>query len=183
LVAVRKYRFRTLNSTNLRFFTLKLSDGGSFTRVGSDGGLLTEPFETTELRLSCGERADIVVDFARYPVGTSIELINDNGLGPAEHVGKVLRFDVVRKAADDSSVPARLRTLPDLPTSTVERTIDLRMDEDGWPHPNAYVDEKLYDPDRVDTVIQHGATEIWTVRNVNKPAPHNFHMHLVQSGP
>ncbi|WP_189934082.1 multicopper oxidase domain-containing protein [Streptomyces aurantiogriseus] len=179
-VAARKYRFRILNSTNLRFFTLKLSDGGSFTQIGSDGGLLAEPFETTELRLSCGERADIVVDFARYPVGTSLELVNDNGPGPAEHVGKVLRFDVVRTAADDSSVPARLRTLPALPTPTVERTIDLRMDEDGRPHPNAYIDEKLYDHHRVDTVIQHGTTELWTVRNVNELAPHNFHMHLVQ---
>ncbi|MFI9173096.1 multicopper oxidase family protein [Streptomyces lincolnensis] len=179
-VAARKYRFRILNSTNLRFFTLKLSDGGSFTQIGSDGGLLAEPFETTELRLSAGERADIVVDFARYPVGHSVELINDNGPGPAEHVGKVMRFDVTRTAADDSSVPARLRTLPALPAPTVERTVDLRMDEDGRPHPRAYIDEKLYDHDRVDTEIRYGATELWTVRNVNRLAPHNFHMHLVQ---
>lgn len=179
-VAARKYRFRVLNSTNLRFLTLKLSNGGSFTQIGSDGGLLATPHETNELKLSAGERADIVIDFAQYPVGTSIELINEQGPGPMEHVGKVMRFDVTRTATDNSSVPATLRTLPALAAATVNRTIDLRMDEDGRPEPKAYINEKLYDPNRVDTEISYGTTEIWTVRNVNQFAPHNFHMHLVQ---
>ncbi|PKT67699.1 bilirubin oxidase, partial [Streptomyces populi] len=60
------------------------------------------------------------------------------------------------------------------------RTVVLRMDEDGRPDPGAYIDDKVYDPERVDAVIRHGASEVWTVTNTNTKAAHNFHMHLVQ---
>lgn len=50
-VAARKYRFRLLNSSNLRFFALRLADGSSFTQIGSDGGLLPRPSPPT--RCSC----------------------------------------------------------------------------------------------------------------------------------
>ncbi|WP_345595570.1 multicopper oxidase domain-containing protein [Streptomyces marokkonensis] len=91
-----------------------------------------------------------------------------------------MRFDVDRTAEDDSSVPDVLRTLPPLPEPTAERTVVLRMDEDGRPNPRAYIDGKLYDPARVDARIRFGASELWTVTNANTKAPHNFHLHLVQ---
>ncbi|MFF2192656.1 multicopper oxidase family protein [Streptomyces sp. NPDC058157] len=179
-VAARKYRFRILNSTNIRFFTLRLSDGGEIIQIGSDGGLLETPYRTGTLSLSPGERVDVVIDFSRYPVGTQLVLENTEGPGPVEQVGKVLRFDVTRTAADTSSVPARLRTLPALPPATVHREITLRMDEDGRAAPGAYMNDLVYDPARIDQSITWGSTEIWTVSNVNRFVPHNFHMHLVQ---
>ncbi|MFI5529114.1 multicopper oxidase family protein [Kitasatospora sp. NPDC051853] len=179
-VAARKYRFRILNSTNVRFLLLSLSNGGTVTQIGTDGGLLERPNETPVLALSPGERADVVIDFSRYPVGTQLVLQNALGPGPADQVGKIMRFDVVRTAADNSTVPARLSTLPAPQTATVNRSFELRMDEDGRLDPQAYINGQTYDPARVDVRIPWGSTEVWSVTNSNTRAPHNFHLHLVQ---
>ncbi|MEV4683636.1 multicopper oxidase family protein [Streptomyces kurssanovii] len=180
-VAARKYRFRLLNSSNLRFFHLRLADGGPITQIGSDGGLLPAPATLDSLWLSPAERADIVIDFSRYPVGTRLVLENTLGPGSPEQVGQVLRFDIVRTASDPSRVPAVLRTLPPLPTATAERSFELRMsDETGAPTAQGLINGQVFDHDRVDTRIRHGASEIWTVTNPNTLVPHNFHLHLVQ---
>lgn len=178
-VAARKYRFRLLNSSNLRSFMLRLSDGGEMTQIGSDGGLLERPHTTDSVFMSAGERADVVIDFSRYPVGTRLVLQNMAGPGDPALIGQVLRFDVTERARDRSEVPRVLRRLPRLDRPTVERTIELRMDERG-PDPKGYINGKVFDPDRIDTYIRRGASEVWTLTNPNQHAPHNFHMHLVQ---
>jgi FtsP/CotA-like multicopper oxidase with cupredoxin domain len=180
-VAARKYRFRLLNSSNLRFFRLRLADGGTFTQIGSDGGLLPAPAPTDALWLSPAERADIVIDFSRYPLGTRLVLENTLGPGSPEQVGQVLRFDVVRTAPDPSRVPPVLRTLPPLPAASTERSFQLRMsDESGAPGARGLINDRVFDHERIDTRIRHGAGEIWTVTNPNTVVPHNFHLHLVQ---
>ncbi|MFJ9724616.1 multicopper oxidase family protein [Streptomyces sp. NPDC101209] len=180
-VAARTYRLRLLNSANLRSIRLRLADGSDIVQIGSDGGLLPRPHTTDAIALSPGERADVIIDFSRYPLGTQLILNNTNlEGGPADQLGEVMRFDVVRTAVDHSEIPAQLRTLPPLPTPTAERTITLHMDEDGRPDPQGYINDKTYDPDRIDTLIRHGASEIWTVTNTNQFVPHNLHLHLVQ---
>ncbi|MFJ2811276.1 multicopper oxidase family protein [Kitasatospora sp. NPDC087271] len=179
-VAARKYRLRLLNSSNLRFFSLRLADGGPLTQIGSDGGLLERPHITDTVDLSPGERADVVVDFSRYPVGSSIVLTNSMPPGPAEHVGQVLRFDITRAADDPSRVPAQLRTLPALGAAARERTVVLEYQEKPGAAPLGLIDGKVYDPARVDASVAFGTSEIWTVVNANKDVPHNFHLHLVQ---
>ncbi|MFF0745867.1 multicopper oxidase family protein [Streptomyces sp. NPDC004111] len=179
-VAARKYRFRLLNSSNMRFFQLRLSDGGQIVQIGTDGGLLERPVTTDTVGLSPAERADVVIDFSRYPVGTKIVLENTLGPETPDKVGRVLRFDVVRKAADTSRVPDVLRSLPPMPRATVQRSIVLSMDEDGRQEPRAYMDGKVWDAERIDQSIAYGSSEVWTVTNANKIIPHNFHMHLVQ---
>ncbi|MEU6394776.1 multicopper oxidase family protein [Streptomyces sp. NPDC046939] len=178
-VAARSYRLRFANHSNQRFFELRLEDDSDMVQIASDGGLLPRPHATKSVYLTSGERADVVIDFSRYPVGTKIVLRN-TGFGATAETGQVMRFDVDRTAEDDSSVPDVLRTLPRLPKPTAQRSLVLRMDEDGRPDPQAYIDDKLYDPGRVDARIRAGASEIWTVTNANAKAPHNFHMHLVQ---
>ncbi|MEV0257280.1 multicopper oxidase domain-containing protein [Streptomyces sp. NPDC050732] len=178
-VAARKYRLRLLNASNQRRFELRLADGTPLVQIGSDGGLLTAPHTTESIALSAGERADVIVDFSRYPVGSGVVLTNTTGSGPAQDIGEVLRFDVVETAADPSEIPDRLRTLPPLPRPDAEREVVLRMDE-GGEHPGAYIDEKVYDPQRVDAHVKFNTSEIWTVTNANARAEHNFHLHLVQ---
>jgi len=39
-VARRRYRFRVLNGSNSRIYTLHLSDGSAWLQIGTDGGLL-----------------------------------------------------------------------------------------------------------------------------------------------
>lgn len=178
-VAARKYRFRLLNSSNMRFFGLRLADGSQFVQIGSDGGLLERPHPTAGLLLSPGERADVVIDFSRYRVGSQVVLENTLGPGP-EQVGRVLRFDVTHEARDSSLVPDRLRSLAPLPAVTGSRSFELRMDEEESAGARAYINDRTYDPHRTDSRVPHGGSEIWTVTNTNRKAPHNFHVHLVQ---
>ncbi|MGW6141507.1 multicopper oxidase family protein [Streptomyces sp. NPDC055144] len=178
-VEARKYRFRMLNSCNLRIFILCLNDGSQVTQIGSDGGLLPAPAATPVLVLSPGERADFVVDFSRYAPGTQLTLQNMLGPGPTELVGQIMRFDVGEKTPDTSRVPDALTTLPALPKPTVERSFELRMDEPGTGD-KAYINGKTFDAGRIDTNIEWGDTEVWTVTNTSTTIPHNFHTHLVQ---
>lgn len=178
-VKARKYRFRLFNTSNMRFFTLKLSDDSAFTQIGTDGGLLPAPLQATSLSLTSGERADIVIDFSRYAPGTRLELANTEGVTGDSPLAQVLQFRVTGPASDTSTVPDTLRTLPELPTPTGERTVVLQSDETGEDR-HGYIDGKTFDPDRVDIQVPYGATEIWTVTNTNEKAPHNFHIHLVQ---
>jgi len=172
-VAARKYRLRICNGSNRRVFQLRLGADEPFLQIASDGGLLPAPVELSRVQVTPGERVELVVDFSRYKPGTTLELTN-----MADTTGatlQVMRFDVTNPELDLSYVPRRLRELPPLPAATAERTILLNKTLDG----HLAIDGKLYDPDRVDSVVQHGSTEIWTIRNVGAPG-HNFHMHLVQ---
>ncbi|MFE2737529.1 multicopper oxidase family protein [Streptomyces sp. NPDC059349] len=178
-VEARKYRFRMLNSCNLRIFILCLNDGSQVTQIGSDGGLLPAPAATPVLVLSPGERADFVVDFSKYAPGTQLTLQNMLGPGPTELVGQIMRFDVGEKSPDTSRVPNVLTTLPALPKPAVERSFELRMDEPGTGD-KAYINGKTFDAGRIDTNIKWGDTEVWTVTNTSTTIPHNFHTHLVQ---
>lgn len=178
-VEARKYRFRMLNSCNLRIFILCLNDGSQVTQIGSDGGLLPAPAATPVLVLSPGERADFVVDFSKYAPGTQLTLQNMLGPGPTELVGQIMRFDVGEKTPDTSRVPDVLTTLPALPKPTVERSFELRMDEPGTGD-KACINGKTFDAGRIDTNIKWGDTEVWTVTNTSTTIPHNFHTHLVQ---
>lgn len=172
-VAARRYRFRLLNASNLRPFSFRLSTGGTFQQISTDRGLLPAPIPMTDLALSPGERADIVVDFAAYPVGTSIVL--QNTLFPVDTTKEIMRFDVVRTATDTSRVPAKLATLPAMAAATITRDFELHMDDAAGLY---LINGKEYDPARVDTSVRWGATEIWQIRNVD-PIPHDFHIHLV----
>jgi spore coat protein A len=172
-VAARKYRFRLLNGANQRVLRLTLG-GAEMTQIASDGGLLPAPVTRTGLLLGSAERVEIVVDFSRYPVGSSLILAD-------EVAGPVLRFDVVRQAPDRSRVPDLLRPLPPRPPATVTRDVVLSVDLSGTV-PVGLVNGKPYDPNRVDFQIKRGTTEIWRITNADsQPAiPHTFHLHLQQ---
>lgn len=171
-VAARKYRFRLLNGATERVFWLNLG-GEVMTQIGTDGGLLPAPILHTEMRLSSAERADLVIDFSKYPVGTQLVLADSVG-------GPILRFDVVRRASDNSKLPSTLRPLPAMSTPTVHRDITLSFDVSG--EPTGLVNGKAYDPNRTDFTVKRGTTEVWRIFNGDGQfeAYHNFHLHLEQ---
>lgn len=66
-VGRRKYRFRLLNGSNTRNYTLQLgtdSDSWVFQQIGTDGGFLPAPLSLRRITLTPGERADVIVDFS-----------------------------------------------------------------------------------------------------------------------
>lgn len=127
-VDAARYRLRILNACNARRLELAL-DGGSgqvaeIVQVGTDQGLLTRPHRRSTLTLAPAERADVVVDFAQHAVGSQVTLVNRLG---DEAMGQVMRFDVARRARDDSRVPERLSTIEPIDPASVVTTRDFRL--------------------------------------------------------
>lgn len=172
-VATVKYRFTILNGSNARTYRLELSNGATMTVIGSDGGLLPEPVDLQRLEMAPAERFDVVVDFAAYPVGTSIVLRDadwDTG-------SNVMRFDVTRSEVDTSTVPSVLRpmTRHDPATANVCRSFSLGRDsDDDW-----VINGLGFDAARVDARPELGGLEIWEFDNQSREM-HPMHVHLVQ---
>ena len=84
-VEQRRYRFRLLNGCNARTLLLKLDrDGLPLSQIGSDGGYLPQAARLSQLLMGPAERADVIVDFTRVPVGTTVTLLN---IGPDSPFG------------------------------------------------------------------------------------------------
>ena len=89
----RLYRLRFLNAANARAFTLSLGNNRAITQIGSEGGLLTKPVRRASIPLEPAERADVVIDFRQFGVGSKVILHN---LGGEATTQAIMRFDVVR---------------------------------------------------------------------------------------
>ncbi len=169
-VADRRYRLRILNASNARSYTFALSDGMSFLQIGTDSGLLPAPVRRTRITLAPAERAEVVVDFAGK-LGKRVVLRDLAADGPQR---SVLQFRVTRHVRDDSSVPATLRPLPVLDDApAAERTFSFGQARltGRWT-----INDRGFDPMRVDASPRLGTTELWTFVN-DSGAPHVVHVH------
>ena len=169
-VSTAKYRFRLLNASNARIYQLELSSQQPFLQIGSDGGLLPAPAKRQTLRIAPAERFDVVIDFAKSPVGSQIILKNVLGTGST---ADIMRFDVVRQAKDESRVPAILAPFEPLDPikASVTRSFRFTQGLGMW-----LINGNYFDPNRVDATPRLGATEIW---EFTSDANHPIHMHLV----
>jgi FtsP/CotA-like multicopper oxidase with cupredoxin domain len=177
-VTTELVRLRVVNGSTARTYEFGFDDGRAFALVGTDGGLLAAPHRTERVRLSPGERAEIVVGME---AGTSVRLRStppDLGDVAAPFAfGGNDEFDVLelRAAAvlrPSAPLPAALAELPAVDRSQTEpdRTFVLNGRE---------INGKRMDMDRIDEVVPVDTTEVWQVRN-SHPVPHNFHVHDVQ---
>ena len=83
-VASARYRFRILNASNARTYQLALGDpaqGGGFTQIGTDHGLLAAPLPLDAIAISPAQRFDVVIDFTRHKPGEQVTLVNQLGSG------------------------------------------------------------------------------------------------------
>ncbi len=189
-VARRKYRLRLLNSGPSRFYRLNLVNSAlvrqRFTYIANDGNLLPAPlYDMADIDLGVAERADIVVDFSQYPIGTVLYLENrqrqDDTRGP--RVGdfsvrqQLLKIIVDRNPpqADVSQVPATLRPLRELPdlTNLTVRHWDFDRTNGQWS-----VNGRLFDVNSPSATVPIGSTEIWEFENQNNGWSHPIHVHF-----
>src|SRR5699024_6986935 len=170
-----KVRLRLLNGSNARNYTFKLSNNQSFEQIASDGGLLNEPFELTELQLTPAERAEIVVDFSKIKKNEDIGLITDDGtvLLPFKVKGEKEEVkDEILEPINPVTISNEEKQLP------VSKEIVLS----GMGH-HVSINGKKFDKDRIDFTQKKDETEVWEV--YNKPdmmggAIHPFHIHGTQ---
>jgi spore coat protein A len=177
-VEPRKYRFRVLNGANgraihLTFSSSRVSWFPKFYQIGSDQGLLPAPVELTRVRLSPGERADLIFDFSSYS-GDNVLLRNDNF--------NVMQFRVAAKGPrDESTLPQRLRPVPKIAEAEAIKTRMLTLVEidDAKKRP---VKSLLNDAHWSMPVTENpllGSVEIWNLINLTND-DHPIHLHLVR---
>lgn len=176
-VTSQRTRLRILNASTARTYNFGFSDSRSFELIATDGGLLHGPLPLTSVRLSPAERAEIVLTMTP---GTTVILRStppDLGrVAAAGAFGGTDTFDILRLRAADTL--AHSATLPvtlasfGLSESRVSTTRSFELQ-------GRQINGAVMDMNRIDTIVNLGATEVWQVRNRN-PFPHNFHIHDVQ---
>lgn len=185
----RKYRFRILNASAGRGLRLALSTGDPLVVIATDGGLMPVPQPVAQLRHGMGERYEVVIDFAKYPIGARVDLRNlgvENSVD-YDHTHKVMRFRVTGAATDtaDNEVPALLapdNAVMTLPTSASTRTRRLRVKKDGeiWEIGDqtwAEIADSGFRRSFANPAAN--AVEIWEIENSSGGWFHPIHLHLV----
>jgi len=182
------YRFRLLDGSNARFYTLSFSNKMPFTIIGSDGGYLPKPSTVTQLTIAPGERYDVLVDFSAVPAGTKIILTNTAKApfpagAPADPqtVGQIMQFTVLGQAGWIPTTPLTpttvLNTLPVLTSTNTRQMTLIEVMGMGGPLEILLNGKKWKAPVTEDPTL--GTTETWVIMNPTADA-HPIHLHLVQ---
>lgn len=185
-VARRKYRFRFVDAGPSRIYNLALQYQGvnqPFKFIANDGNLLPEPLERDHFELAPAERADIVVDFAQFPLGSVLYLVNRyqqrDGRKPDEVLLNpgvpIIKFIVNRDVlSDPSRVPARLRELPSIDLSEVVRTrrFQFKRTNGMWT-----VNDRIFGINTPVATVKRGTAEIWELEG-SGGWWHPVHIHL-----
>jgi blue copper oxidase len=192
-------RLRILDAANARNFYLRFGDQRMFHVIASDRGFLAAPVNVRQLRISPGERFEVLVDFSD---GKAVTLQT----GPDEELGlfggmtehridaefePVMRFEPSAGLAAVRSLPTRLIEpgAANLITSARRRQfiLDSSMCTDQG-RPAAVrtgvtadmgrimcINGKPHDMARIDEEVRIGTTEVWQIFSVGMTHP--FHIH------
>ena len=189
-VARRRYRFRWLNGSNARQYQFSLSSGDKFFVIGSDGGLLPQAAEVSSLRVAPAERYEVVIDFS--PLSGRLPCLPAQlpaaGVGPrpgTNHMDSctpLVEFRIARDEADPSTIPDDLapgvatvhQRPPDRAAGPAgpERDIELMRGNGAW-----QINDRFYDPNRVDVVERLWTHSTWTLFNESGGWTHPLHIH------
>jgi spore coat protein A, manganese oxidase len=198
----RRYRLRFLNGSQATFYNVAFNVIGTtnyipFWVIGSEGGLLPAPKQTTELLIAPGERFDVIIDFKGLS-GKEIMMTNDANApypsGEATLVPKLMKIEInqpLMGGLDDTVDPADL-ILPASPRLTATKNLKPRdivlkenmvdaftvSDEPEEQVPGEVLLNGYHFMEPVTDIIKAGTTEAWQWINLTGDA-HPMHMHLV----
>lgn len=173
-VANTRYRFRVLNASNARRYRLELTGGAEFVQIGSDAGMLAAPVAHGTLPIAPAERFDVIVDFARCPVGSKV-ILRDRDAPDA--LANVMCFRVTRAEKDETRIPERLGPGFELPNARLAEK-NLRFAYGFMEHGEGWlINGKPFDPARMDASARSGSYEIW---RVTTDFHHPVHFHFAQ---
>jgi bilirubin oxidase len=202
-VPAQVVRLRLLNAAGERTFNFGFTGNMPFKIIGSDGGLLNAPVNATRIRVSPGERYEILLDLTTMN-GQSIYLMSygselpmgvqggptmpmppgnppmDSPLNGVDY--NVLQLNIGSPTANPvTSIPTSLVPVTPIPASqsNITRPIEMTaidmMAMDG----PFFFNQQLFDMERIDYYIPIDNTEIWELTNSTMVA-HPFHIHDVQ---
>ncbi len=202
-------RLRLLNASPERTYLFGFSNNLPFYQIATDGGLLNKPIQLTRLRLSQGERAEILINLTGKE-GQIIDLksfaseLPNNiigaasvGMGMAQLEGyagnpingKDFNFLKIKVIAPTNkaitSIPTTLTTNIPPKTTDVKANRTLTFSPEGGNNMQNMVNgpfqinNKGFEMERIDFKIPLGNTEIWTLNNQTQ-VWHPFHIHDIE---
>ena len=194
-------RLRILNGANASTYNLGFSDNRPFKQIATDGGLLEAPFETNNIILSPGERAEIVVDVSGNEnfILQSRSTSSSGGMGMGmmrQGMGRmmnsgnseVFNFLEIRPSESlksSSNVPTKLTEIERIAPSKAVKTRRFMLEMTMGPMMmlgigNSHtINDRAMKINRIDEVVAKNSIEIWEIGNTS-PIPHPFHIHDVQ---
>jgi FtsP/CotA-like multicopper oxidase with cupredoxin domain len=170
-------RFRIVNVANGRFFNLALP-GYSWRVIGTDGGLVPEPYDTDRLLLSPGERYDVMLVVRGAP-GERVTLMNEpyeRGHDTGDDAPLPVADFVVtnEQAFTDRELPTSLPVIERLPDGDVDQTLVLNEGLREGELLFTINDETFPDVPLID--VAAGSVQRFLVRN-DSEMDHPFHLH------
>ncbi len=202
----RKYRFRLLNGSNTRSYTLHIGnsretpESGVMVQIGTDSGLMDAPLPLNQITLTPGERADVIIDFSKFAVGDEPVLFNSRPSMPMEEkdeypISELMQFRVYPLMSTDTpDIPANLRPLlgPAMPLSESDADRRVRYFKlEDYPDPVSgdskwlinrtgfYEDVVEFEAGHdPEVTVNDGDVEIWEWVNKSSMV-HPMHIHLV----
>jgi FtsP/CotA-like multicopper oxidase with cupredoxin domain len=173
-------RWRVLNASSARCYRLAL-DGHTMQLIGTDGGLLDKPYPLSEIILSPGERADILIKgtqgaksgsyrlkalpYARMGMSsletrTLLTVTYNGSVSPAQNIPLSIK-GAAAKRLDPNILPIAAR-----------RTMTLSMGQG-----NGYINGQDFDVNPFSIMSKTGTYEVWTIVN-QSGMDHPFHQHV-----
>lgn len=202
-------RLRVLNGSSQRVMELGFSDNRSFSLIGTDGGLLSNPLGMTRYRIAPGQRADILVDLTTS-LGDNFQLMSfaselpnaiygatQPGMGPGATASlpdytsnplngsdyELLNINVTAATASPVlTIPASLATFSTLLEADADVTRTLTFTSAGAMGDLSgpfLINGTTFDMNTINYTIPLNNIEIWSLTN-QTPIAHPFHIHDVQ---
>lgn len=196
-------RMRLLNAAGERSFNFGFTGNMNFSVIGNDGGLLATPYDTTRIRLSPGERAEILLDLngmngdtiflmcygSELPMGVQggptmpMPPPNPSMDSPLNGVDyNIMQINIGSQTANPvTTIPSTLANV--IPYTELQanaaRSIVFSADNMMIMDGPFYFNGLSFDMERIDYFIPLNNIEIWSLNNQTMVA-HPFHIHGLQ---
>lgn len=180
-VSTRRVRLRLLNASPARIYEVGLDDARELHLVAVDGGLLDAPRRVRRVRLSPGERAEVIVEvrpgdravLRSFEPDLGTDFFNERFVGGDDSFD-LLQLRAARRLAPAPELPDRLNGGGDA-LDPAESVRTRRFELSG----SSSINGRSMELDRIDEVVTSGTTEVWEVEN-DTGIPHSFHPHDVR---
>ncbi len=194
-------RLRLLNASQERNFNFGFTANQQFYVIGTDGGLLNAPVPVTRIRISPGERAEVLIDLSsmagqtiylmsyasEFPMGVQGGIpmpgMDSSMNSPINGIDfNMLQLNITAPTVSPvTTIPVSLVSVTPWQesqaniTRSIMITVQNIMSMDG----PFYFNGLLFDMNRIDYHIPLNNIEIWSLTNQTMVA-HPFHIHDVQ---
>ena len=185
-------RWRIVNASASRYYRLSVDSPEMFL-IGTDQGRLSTPLRVTDVTLTPGQRAEILVPISGQGAVTlsTTEVERGKNMAMGGSMGQMgggrtgqsigpttplLSAAVVGSSALPATLPAQLRTSMPI-ASKPSTTRNIRFGAMGMGNGEFVIDGKAFSEDRITANPTLDTTEDWVITN-NSMMDHPFHIHV-----